>query len=496
MTVRPSAMPRVVWAGLTLLLSLFNLAASGFQPRTVRSDGVVPLLDQGPPHPVAAFHPAGVDLRLESFDTAKALFVASAGTSEDSVSYFVEAEPLGLHPPLDLPLDEDLTIQVAGEFEASYVLYLPPGYSVDNPPPLIFAFPPFGQGQRLIQPLKASARRLGWVLIGCNGSSNGRNEIFFPTAREIILDVRRRVVHDRRREVLLGFSGGAMGSYRLSRTFWDEFAGLVALGGWLGVYEEHSVYPPRLAVARINGKRDDGARENERRDRAVLDRFGLASKIFRFPGGHTLPPTQTLDEALDWLTERWRGLEAPAGSPGLLLQTAVTAAAQGRASEAAERALDLILNHAFSWQAQAAEDLLAATLGNPAQNADVRLSPRREFTPRILYGKARGVSALPARTVAYLEAGLRLDPRDTLIQSRLAFELFQLDAHSQRARALAEQALAENPDYWLVHYVKGLLAEADGNRQAAIDHVRRALKLAPNALQMLCSQTLESWGAQ
>ncbi len=477
-----------------VLVFAATLAAAGLgsPARTVRPGHLLPLLATDPPHPVVAFHPAGADLRLYGFDQRTALFEVESSAAPER-RFLVEPEPLGVPPPLLQPLGEDVAVEVPGSLNASYVLYLPAGYDPSRPPPLILAFPPFGDGKRFIQPLKASAERLGWVLVGCNGLANGRNEVFFPTAREIVRDVRRRVAHDRRREVLLGFSGGAMGSYRLSRTFWDEFAALVAFGGWLGVYDEHLVYPSRLVVAMLNGNRDGGARENEARDREVLEEFGVASRIFRFKGGHVLPPPKKLDEALEWVVQQWERQPATRRDADSLLSAAVAAQAEGRTAEAVERSLDLILEHGPTWQAAAAEELLASILGSGIPVAGLELQPRGEQAPRILYAKARGMATVAAR-LAYLEAGLLLSPGDAQILSRLAFELWQADPGSSRVRELSEQAVLHGPDYWLSHFVLGMAREAGGDRPGAVEAVRRALELAPNEFQVLCRQTLEGWG--
>lgn len=189
------------------------------------------------------------------------------------------------------------------ESDSSYELYLPSTWQATNAAPLIFLFSPGGDGGDILRHHQSAIEKAGWVGVGCNKLRNNDPDGSDRMTSHIIADVRKRVPHDLRREYLGGFSGGAARSYTITRSRWNEFAGVVAHGGWLGTYDDQHVYPGRLAVAMISGDEDKAALHYEDSDAEILGRSGARVREFHFPGGHSMGPAE---EAMAWLEEDWQ----------------------------------------------------------------------------------------------------------------------------------------------------------------------------------------------
>ena len=101
-----------------------------------------------------------------------------------------------------------------------------------------------------------------------------------------------------------------MRSYGISSRRRERFAGILAYGGWLGGpgYAKRN-YCEGMAVAMINGNRDQGANQWVSHDTGVLMGHRCQVRYFTFPGGHQMAPIATSLRAIEWLEQTWLAAE-------------------------------------------------------------------------------------------------------------------------------------------------------------------------------------------
>jgi pimeloyl-ACP methyl ester carboxylesterase len=193
-----------------------------------------------------------------------------------------------------------------GPTRTVYHIAVPDRYDPARPPPLLVVFSPGGDGLGMLNQVRASANRVGWIVIGCDSLKNGmKDEESSPIEKDLMDDIRKLIPYDRTRLYYGGFSGGALRGYCLTVDYKDRCAGILAFGGWLGGPEgAKRPFQKRMTVAIVNGDKDEGALAFEQSDKAALEKRRCEVKVFRFPGGHTVPPPDVIDEAVNWLEQQ------------------------------------------------------------------------------------------------------------------------------------------------------------------------------------------------
>ena len=197
----------------------------------------------------------------------------------------------------------------AGHEKYTWHCQIPSNFDIEKPPPLLIAFSPGGNGKSMVNHFKASCEKMGWILVGCDYLSNG---IDLPGDEEdkvfmlMYEDMQRTLTFHPYRVYLGGMSGGAMRSFGITSTYKERpWAGIIALGGWMG--RKYDVdYTTHLAVVRANGTRDAAANSWLDRDREVLEKYAARIRDFSFEGGHVMPPQDVTQKLLDWLEQDWR----------------------------------------------------------------------------------------------------------------------------------------------------------------------------------------------
>lgn len=193
----------------------------------------------------------------------------------------------------------------AGDTGMSYHVYVPTSFNTNSVPPLIIAFSPGGNGMQMVNSMKSSAEKAGWMLIGCNKLKNNMKGVDSDKLEDEVLDdIYNRIPYNSARVYLAGFSGGAMRSYGLSARRPEKIAGIIAYGGWLGGRDHYDLdYCEDMAVAMVNGKKDNGANSWVDRDRDALEDCDCEVRVFNHPGGHRIAPANITDQVLAWLEE-------------------------------------------------------------------------------------------------------------------------------------------------------------------------------------------------
>lgn len=218
---------------------------------------------------------------------------------------------------IELKPGQTLSRKTEGPLQTGYHIGVPDTYDPAKPPPLLLLFSPGGDGRGLMNQVRASANRVGWMVIGCDRLKNGMSdEDAAPITKELFADFHKFIPYDTDRLYFGGFSGGAARAYHLTWKHKDRCAGILAFGGWLGLGEDlEKPFQKKMTVAMVNGDTDKGALSYEDRDKGILSHRRSNVKIFHFPGGHGVAPRETIDKAVQWMDEQAAPKESAARTP-------------------------------------------------------------------------------------------------------------------------------------------------------------------------------------
>lgn len=195
-----------------------------------------------------------------------------------------------------------------GETGITYHVYTPTGFDPENPGPIIVAFSPSGNGRGMVNRFRESAEQLNWIVVGCDELRNNMPSDS-PTDKmthEVLDDIFKYIPHRADRIILAGFSGGGSRCFMIAREGYrpESIVGIISMGGWMGErYNDR--YQRGMVVAQVNGEDDRGARTWTRRDASALGKNRCKAREFVFPGGHVMPPTPVLLEAIAWMRQEW-----------------------------------------------------------------------------------------------------------------------------------------------------------------------------------------------
>jgi len=192
-----------------------------------------------------------------------------------------------------------------GEHALSYHCYYPQNHAYQTNLPLLILFAPTGRGRNIMNYFKPVGDAHDWIIVGCDGFKNGLDDdIGRKWFEEVLPHIEQNITHDSGELYMGGMSGGASRAYHYSAYFDRPWKGIVACGGWLGGSEYEGLeYRRKMAVAMINGNNDNGANGWVERDKSELGGRGCKVKLFQFDGGHVLPPSDVLIEAVEWIID-------------------------------------------------------------------------------------------------------------------------------------------------------------------------------------------------
>ncbi len=150
--------------------------------------------------------------------------------------------------------------------------------------------------------------KLGFAFVGVRGAGNG---VPGPKRVRIVLDcfddVRKQVPLDPDRTYLSGFSGGARMACAIGMSQPEYFGGVLPLAAGGELRDEpwlrHRAID-RLSAAFVTGTKDFNYGEIFRWKGPQWKDTGVRTKVWVLPnGGHAIPPSATLAEAVAWLEE-------------------------------------------------------------------------------------------------------------------------------------------------------------------------------------------------
>ena len=377
-----------------------------------------------------------------------------------------------------------------GTTGASYMLYLPTGYSSNTPPPLMLYFDPGADSGYGLSKLQPSCEAAGWVLACANGLGNTVIPNEAIVQREIMDDVRRRIPYDRQRFYLAGLSGGSWRANSAAREYWDEATGLLLFGCWIGDYDDYTVFPDRLAVARVNGLDDTSKIARESKDLVYYTQTLVRVYDVHFAGGHEIGPTNAIHEAMTWLEEDFSTV-GNSYIPADFEAAASSLVAEAQAAWDAQD-YDLVVNNAavtmlrypMSSSVREAERLLFLVFTNETLRTGVAL----DLAPAdvwpiswMLMERGFGTDAyFPASfATAYFEAAIRACPTNARALAECAHQILSDPARTRqewpRAAELADNAVVLKPTHWRGPYVQYELAAQMGDLRGALSHLQTTI---------------------
>ncbi|WP_298365772.1 sialate O-acetylesterase [uncultured Lutibacter sp.] len=200
-----------------------------------------------------------------------------------------------------------IRIKALGKTNMIYNVYTPTSYSKNKLSPIIIAFSPAGNGAGILNQMRESAEKFGWILVGCDKLKNGMKDVALEQKMEdeVMDDILKNIPHNSNRIYLAGFSGGAMRAYSLTTRRPETYAGVIAYGGWLGGKDfQDKEYQSGMYVAVVNGEKDKGANKWKEIDSKTLIKNNCEVKHFSHEGGHKIAPPKITNEVLSWLNTK------------------------------------------------------------------------------------------------------------------------------------------------------------------------------------------------
>lgn len=183
----------------------------------------------------------------------------------------------------------------------TYHVHYPSSYSLDAPPPMLILFSASGHGKAILDAFKESSDALGWVAVGCDTFRNGVADAELDSLfKDLLPVIEATVVHNPEKLYSGGISGGASRALQYTAKFDRPWKGVISCGGWLGKAYDLK-YRKGMAVAWVNGDKDNNANGWIAGDSEVLSKLSCKTKVFSFPGGHVIGPPDVLTEAMRWV---------------------------------------------------------------------------------------------------------------------------------------------------------------------------------------------------
>lgn len=370
----------------------------------------------------------------------------------------------------------------AGETGVDYFLVVPSNYVATNPPPLLIYFDPAGSPEYGLPRLQPSCGKAGWILVCPRVLANGTVPRVKRVERELIDDIWRRIRYDRARMYFAGFSGGAWRANELSRQYANEVAGTLLYGTWIGLYDEFTVFPNRLSIARSNGNSDSSAISSEPVDNTYYTQTLVRVRNFRFAGGHQVGPVGTTDVAIAWLNQDFasNGIHYVAGSYEVEASNRMAAAQLAWSAEnytdVATNVVSVINDYPISTSIRTAEQVIVSVFSDTARRAAVAIDPLPTNAWAISWTLfQRSLSVLsdfpPEVPISYLEASIVYAPTNWLALRYLVTEMSDSPTLSwqefPRLEALAQAAYQARPQSWhSLHALARVCALAGHTRKA------------------------------
>jgi predicted peptidase len=193
----------------------------------------------------------------------------------------------------------DIQIITCNDNQHTYAIYLPQNYKkIKKVYPVLFCFDPGGNGKSAVLKYIYAGEKYDWIIVGSQDAKNGPWAPIFKAQESMLIDIPQRYSVDTSRYYAAGLSGGARMAYDLAYNHPENFKAVIACGAGFG----GKAINKHIAVYHCVGDGDFNLAEVK--DAYTQLRYLKANtKLNIFHGGHRWPPSEVINDAIDWVND-------------------------------------------------------------------------------------------------------------------------------------------------------------------------------------------------
>jgi predicted esterase len=197
---------------------------------------------------------------------------------------------------------------VVGDSTQHVAAYFPAGYSAARRTPVLFVLDPRGRAVLALRLFAGAAERHGWIVVSSYNSASDMATDPNVDATNAMLDwAQGHARIDTTRIYLAGFSGTARVAWALAAELKGRVAGMFGTGGGVSFSARgpEMTFGADSTFAFFGSAGSTDFNHSEMRGFAARLRTARIPARFQwFEGGHSWPPRQLCEDALDWLELR------------------------------------------------------------------------------------------------------------------------------------------------------------------------------------------------
>lgn len=193
------------------------------------------------------------------------------------------------------------TVSCKHDSSQTYACYVPTKYKKSKKWPILYCFAPDGNGMAFVRLFKDVCERQGWIVVGSNNAKNGPGGPIIAATKAMWQDTRERLSVDEKRCYSSGFSGGSGMAFDMAQAYPDNWAGVIPMAVATSWAETTPPIKKHIAVYFIIGDKD--AVQYVKKHAETLKAQGNQVEVKTFPGGHTMPPKNVAEGAVDWMVK-------------------------------------------------------------------------------------------------------------------------------------------------------------------------------------------------
>ncbi|XLS28401.1 hypothetical protein ACJD0Z_14485 [Flavobacteriaceae bacterium M23B6Z8] len=194
-------------------------------------------------------------------------------------------------------------IEMVTDSTATYTLYLPQEFTMNQKWPLLFVFDPEGNGKRAVELFKDVAEKYDFIVVASNQIKNDVLEKNLARFDKLSLEIGKTYPIQTTRIFTAGFSGGA----RLATTIaviTRKIEAVIACGASFSTDVVYYPKRPDFYFIGLVGNEDFNYIEMESAQQ-YLDARRIPNELTTFKGGHNWPEAKHIEEAFKWIQLRY-----------------------------------------------------------------------------------------------------------------------------------------------------------------------------------------------
>jgi poly(3-hydroxybutyrate) depolymerase len=372
------------------------------------------------------------------------------------------------------------TVTCKHDSSQTYACYVPGKYTKKKKWPILYCFSPGANGMSFVRLFKDVCERQGWIVVGSNNARNGPSGPIVTAMKAMWKDTHARFSINDKRCYASGFSGGSGMAFGMAQSYPDNFAGVIPMavaGSWqknLPDIKKH------IAVYFIIGDRDMVA--HVKKTAEALKAKGNKTEVKVFSGGHTLPPKNVAEGAVDWLVKVAPKGSSKSGKPkkptqleldkevAKRVQLAVRKAARGDLAGALRLAKHIMEDKRAKEEevegAKYVKEEVEKHRDKLFADAKKLLEEKKPYEARQLYGQIRGAFAKTETAKEAQEKIKEIDKDESLKDELAAGKIFvkalsyEAKGKEKLAKKYLEQVVEKYPETEYAKRAKEKLQES------------------------------------